>query len=87
MNKHPPNDMLCKNNNDESGRLARITCNRNVALRESQAGIGQWLEHRTHRDRKVVGSSPGRIGGKISFSGGQRPVLALILVKSKHSKG
>ena len=31
------------------------------------AGIAQWLERRT-RDRKVPGSSPGRRGGRISFS-------------------
>ena len=30
-------------------------------------GMAQWLEHRT-RDRKVPGSSTGRIGGKIFFS-------------------
>ena len=33
----------------------------------SGAGVAQWLEHRT-RDRKVPGSSPGRIGEKIFFS-------------------
>ena len=31
------------------------------------AGIAQWLERRT-RDRNVMGSSPGRSGGRIFFS-------------------
>ena len=31
------------------------------------AGIAQWLEHQT-RDRKVLGSSPGRCAGRIFFS-------------------
>ena len=33
-----------------------------------RAGIAQWFERRT-RDRKVPGSSPGRSGGRIFFSG------------------
>ena len=32
------------------------------------AGIAQWLQRRTRDQRRVVGSSPGRSGGRIFFS-------------------
>ena len=45
----------------------------------TEAGIAQWLEHRT-RDRKVAGSNPCWSGGRIFLLQGQLSVLTLISV-------
>ena len=47
--------------------LCVSTCWWKMILRETGAGIAQWLEHRT-RDWKVAGSNPCWNGGRIFFS-------------------
>ena len=44
-----------------------VSLTSSCSLTPRGAGIAQWLERRT-RDRKVLGSSPGRSGGRIFFS-------------------
>ena len=55
------------------------TCWKIVTPTTDGAGIAQWLEHRT-RDRKVLGSRPGRSGGRIVFSRVYLSVVTLISV-------